>query len=210
MIFIKAAHAGEIVPVASMLGRLDALLAAAPLELAPAIPDSAPAGAGDISLPTPAPAPKEEEAGVEVAVPPPAPVAEDIHAAPSVRAVQRDWDGFVGHVKERKKWMASALELSVKAQEEDGELVVKFDDPSECLYLQDAKNIKLLAEFAQDFFQRDLTVKIVVSDGQPGEKQGSGEAQEERRTLARDPRVEMAVEVLDGEIAGIRTGPRSR
>ncbi len=131
-------------------------------------------------------------------------------AANSPKGLQRDWNGFVIHVKERKKWMASALELSQKAMENGGELVIKFDDSSECLYLQEPGNIKLLTEFAQDFFQKDLIVKIVVNDGHGNDKLGGGEAQEERRALARDPRVEMTVEVLGGQVARIRTGPRSR
>ncbi|NOX26511.1 MAG: DNA polymerase III subunit gamma/tau [Deltaproteobacteria bacterium] len=245
MIFIKAAHAGNIVPVSSLLGRLDALLAAEPLELASAQPVTKSTGTGGTSslaagqIPVSAPVQESQkiESGsksvaaehreilkhkdVSANIPPadspadeenlapPVPASEDRLAAP-VRAVQRDWDGFVGHVKERKKWMASALELSVKAREKNNELIIKFDDSSECLYLQEPENIKLLAEFAQDFFQRELTVKIVVNDGRLGDKLGGGEAQEERRTLARDPRVEMSLEVLGGEIAGIRTGPRSR
>ena len=139
---------------------------------------------------------------------------EDTKAAASAaihpKVLQRDWNGFVIHVKERKKWMASALELSQKAMENEGELVIKFDDSSECLYLQEPDNIKLLTEFAQDFFQKELVVKIVVNDGHGNDKLGGGEAQEERRALARDPRVEMAIEVLGGQVARIRTGPRSR
>ncbi len=224
MIFIKAAHAGEIVPVASLLGRLDALLAAVPLESVSAPLTTKSTGPikrepgldsvaaehlenvrhKDISANAP---PANNQADAKSLAPP---ASADGLAIPPVRAVQRDWDSFVSHVKERKKWMASALELSVRAQEKNGELIIQFDDLSECLYLQEEKNIKLLAEFAQDFFQRELTVKIVVNDGPLGDKLGGGEAQEERRSLARDPRVEMSVEILGGEIAGIRTGPRSR
>jgi len=74
--------------------------------------------------------------------------------------------------------------------------------------LQETDNRKLLTEFAQDFFQRELAVRIVVA----GES-GGGEVdqpQEERRALAKDPRVQIAAEVFGGRIAGIRTGPRSR
>jgi DNA polymerase-3 subunit gamma/tau len=141
---------------------------------------------------------------------PPVSEVDEKDEVPQVKELQRDWNGFIAHVKERKKWMASALELSEKAVENHGELVIKFDEPSECLYLQEPQNLNLLAAFAQDFFQKGLSVKVVVNDVPAGGVEGGGEAQDERRALARDPIVEMTVEVLGGEIARIRTGPRSR
>jgi DNA polymerase-3 subunit gamma/tau len=124
------------------------------------------------------------------------------------RDVKRDWEAFIDHIRERKKWMAVTLSQADKVTEEGGALVIRYDESSECHMLQETDNRKLLTEFAQDFFQRELAVRIVVA----GES-GGGEVdqpQEERRALAKDPRVQIAVEVFGGRIAGIRTGPRSR
>lgn len=239
MIFIKAAHVGEIAPVSDLLGRLDALLTTEstqlPLPHSPASPSPQTSANyhDDVSLdksrapkiPKPEghetesePVPDvdgvssklgqtdKSEIDAEVSPQP----EENLVPLSEAKALQRDWNGFIAHVRERKKWMSSALELSDKASESNGELVIKFDDSSECLYLQESENIKLLTEFAQDFFQKELVVKIVARDGKGADEQGLDTPQEERRTLARDPRVEMTVEVLGGQVAGIRTGPRSR
>ncbi len=127
---------------------------------------------------------------------------------PKIMDVQRDWDAFLDHVRDRKKWMAGTLSRADKVTEEDGALIFQYDESSECLILQEADNRKLLTEFAQDFFQKELAVRIVVA----GESGGGDldQPQEERRALANDPRVQIALEVLGGRVAGIRTGPRSR
>jgi len=124
------------------------------------------------------------------------------------RDVQRDWEAFLDHIRDRKKWMAVTLSQADKVTEEGGALVIRYEESSECHMLQEKDNRKLLTEFAQDFFQRELAVRIVVA----GEN-GGGELdqpQEERRALAKEPRVQIALEVFGGRIAGIRTGPRSR
>ncbi|MFW8600321.1 DNA polymerase III subunit gamma/tau [Desulfobacterota bacterium M19] len=129
--------------------------------------------------------------------------------SPPSMPLERDWPGFISHVKERKRWMASTLQLAEKVDELEGELIIKFDDPAECLILQETDNLKLLTEFAQDFFQKELMVKVtaVGSNGEDGELD---KPMEERRALTRDPVVEMVVDTLGGEVNGVRTGPRSR
>ena len=124
------------------------------------------------------------------------------------REVRRDWDDFVVYVRERKPWMALTLNQADKAREEGGGLALYYDEPSECHLLQENENLRLLTEFAQDFFQRELTVRVLVA----GESRGADleQPQEERRALARDPRVRVALEVFGGQVAGIRTEPRSR
>jgi len=151
----------------------------------------------------------EDDGGddAEVDFPPPAPALSSA-ARPKTRDVQRDWDAFLEHVRDRKKWMAGTLTQADKVTEEGGALVIRYDESSECHMLQEAENRKLLTEFAQDFFQKELAVRIVVT----GES-GGGELdqpQEERRALANDPRVQIALEVLGGRVTGIRTGPQSR
>ncbi len=148
-----------------------------------------------------------EGADVEVEMLPPgsrlAPVP-----TPKTLDVQRDWDAFLEHVRDRKKWMAGALARADKVKEEGGVLVILYDESSECHMLQETENRKLLTEFAQNFFQKELTVRIVVA----GESGGDllDQPQEERRALANDPRVQVALEVFGGRLTGIRTGPRSR
>jgi len=169
MIFIKAVKVGEVVPVSTLLGRLDALLAAEPVSLPPAPSPpkktetkiAEPACSTDLPSSKVIPAQKSSPTG-HIAQPTPASVAKNndknelekdsisaqnkLPETPVVsksKDLERDWDGFVAHVKERKKWMASALELSQKAMENAGELIIKFDESSECLYLQESEKYKI-------------------------------------------------------------------
>ena len=271
MLFVKAVQVGGVVPVTSLLSRLDSLLAGQPQTLEPATtvqgavqsiappasgpanqPGPPPASTNDRPAPpagmappyqpnTPPPPPASPAKQPEPLVPPPAvaeteerseddgelgeeeggaeevgvEIADSLPSAavpslsrPKTRDVQRDWEDFLGHVRDRKKWMAGSLSQADKVKEADGALIIQYDELSECLMLQEADNRKLLTEFAQDFFQKELAVRIVVA----GESGGGDvdQPQEERRALANDPRVQIALEVMGGRIAGIRTGPRSR
>ncbi|MGV1098178.1 DNA polymerase III subunit gamma/tau [Thiovibrio sp. JS02] len=225
MAFIRASQAGQIVPVTALLGRLDALLAgAAPLPPAPvAVPgqgvvaaEPAPCFTPGFS-PAPAPEPpaaqkKTESSGAPVTAGAEAPADPQAAHVPSGRQVRRHWEEFIEYVKERKRWMAHVLRLCASAKDEGGELLLKFDDPSDCKVLQEHDNLKLLTEFAQDFFQHAFKVVFSVrgskTDGEAGE---DGESPvEERRALANDPLVRMATEIFGGQVGSIRTGPRSR
>ncbi len=256
MLFVKAVQVGSIAPVASLLSRLDALLAGQPQAVAagpagpagmppaagPASPvpgrvsppeaprtlpvsgypapgqsgkaglATSPGGTGPASLAGPMPEGDGDGDEGEEAADEPDPLASGSPAPSPVplkaRDVQRDWDAFIDHVRERKKWMAGTLGQADRVKEEGGALIIRYDESSECHMLQETENRRLLTEFAQDFFQKELAVRIVVA----GESAGGelGQPQEERRALANDPRVQIAVEVLGGTIAGVRTGPRSR
>lgn len=126
--------------------------------------------------------------------------------------VRKHWEGFIAHVKDRKPWMSHALSLCQSAKESDGKLVLKYDTASECKIVQDSDNIKLLNEFALDFFQKELKINIVVKSGKllEGDEIEQDIPQQERRALGSDPLVLMTTEVLGGQVSGIRTGPRSR
>jgi DNA polymerase-3 subunit gamma/tau len=128
------------------------------------------------------------------------------------KEVRKNWDEFIEYVMDRKKWMAHTLRLSSNVRVEDTDLILKFDDPSDCKMLQTKENIKFLTEFSQDFFQKEFKIVIKIrgadSNGVINEL-GNG-PQEERRALANDPLVQMATEVLGGRVVKIRTGPRSR
>ncbi len=150
------------------------------------------------------PAPKVEPV-TEIVTPPP-PMVEE-------KEVRRHWDGFLEHVKDRKAWMAHALSLCASAREKEGELVLKYDDMAECKILQEGENSKLLNEYALDFFQKELKIKIIAKSGKTLDGDNATEQnlpQEERRALGNDPLVQLTTEILDGEVSGIRTGPRSR
>ena len=126
--------------------------------------------------------------------------------------VRKNWDGFIEYVMDRKKWMAHTLRLCSNVREEGKELILKFDDPSDCKMLQTKENVKFLTEFSQDFFQKEfkIVIKIRGADSQETTDQDGIGPQEERRALANDPLVQMATEVLGGRVVNIRTGPRSR
>lgn len=131
---------------------------------------------------------------------------------PSRKEVRKHWDGFIEYVIDRKKWMGHTLRLVGAIQEKDSELILKYDDPSDCRMLQLPENIKFLTEFAQDFFQKELKVVIVVRGATVNDGNGDESAlpQEQRRALANDPLVQMTTEILGGRVINIRTGPRSR
>jgi DNA polymerase-3 subunit gamma/tau len=126
--------------------------------------------------------------------------------------VRKNWDDFVAYVKERKPWMAQVLRLCENPREEGAELLIRFHNPSDCMLLQKPENVKSLTEYALDFFQKELRVKI---SSRGGRADGQDEAvhdgpKEERRALANDPLVQMAVEIFGGQVGAIRTGPRFR
>ena len=128
------------------------------------------------------------------------------------KEVRKNWDEFIEYIMDRKKWMAHTLRLCSNVRVEGTDLVLKFDDPSDCKMLQTKENIKFLTEFSQDFFQKEFKICIKIRGTDVNgviNHDGSG-PQEERRALANDPLVQMATEVLGGRVANIRTGPRSR
>ena len=129
---------------------------------------------------------------------------EDPKAA-SGRDLRPEWDGFVNYVRQRKVWMAPVLDMAAGAREEGGELVVRYDDLSDCKLLEEPENSRLLTEFAQDYFQQELTIRLRIRGGGTMAVDGEGVPQEERRALANDPLVQTVVEVFNGDIAGIRT-----
>ena len=131
---------------------------------------------------------------------------------PPTKDVRKHWDEFIDYVMERKRWMANTLRICSAVREEDHNLVLKFDDPSEYKMLKMPENIKFLTEFSQDFFQKEFKIVMRARGGDSEDVNGqeSNGPQEDRRALANDPLVQMATEVLGGRVVNIRTGPRSR
>ncbi len=230
MAFVRATQAGQIVPAAALLAHLDGLLAGAvplpqsagrpgsPLiftaEPEPAAPRSMPRSS--VSAPFSGALPEQKKNEIADT---PRPLPEQGGQSPSAttapppgREVKRHWEAFIEYVKERKRWMAPVLQLCAMARDEGGELVLKFDDPSDCKLLQEHDNLKLLQAFALDFFQHDFRVVFKVRGAQQAAEDGGGDEAEsllaERRVLANDPMVQMATEIFGGQVGSIRTGPR--
>ncbi|MEN8200277.1 MAG: hypothetical protein ABFR63_09425, partial [Thermodesulfobacteriota bacterium] len=204
--FLKVIQAGEVVPVADLLGKMESLLA----NQVPAQPDTAPnvtakkksaeevAGKPD-TPPSPkvqtkaAPLPKADTPTPNQSEPPP--VAKEKRMVPSdkeqvasskgeekptphphQRDVRRDWPAFIEHVKDRKVWMAQDLGRVDKAREVDNNLQLHFSDPANCALLRQKENIKLLTEFVLDFFQKDLKLQFITPDRVEGENADSSDS----------------------------------
>ena len=228
MVFVRATQAGQIVPAATLLERLDGLLAGTvpllqgvgrPVSLAistaepePSVPRAIPRSSIDSSFGT-LPEQKKNEIAPESTVSQEQSGQSSPSAAvlPAGREVKRHWEAFGGYVKERKRWMAPVLQLCASARDEGGELVLKFDDTSDCKLLQEHDNLKLLQAFALDFFQHDFRVVFKVRGAQAIDDGGGDEAESllaERRVLANDPMVQMTTEIFGGQVGSIRTGSR--
>jgi len=222
MAFIKATQAGEIASASSLLARLDGLLQGVDLTAGTQSggPEVSQAARPDVAPPPPKQTPppqtsKEPET-------PAAPETTTTRAQqpeqpssvvrPQQKDVRKNWEEFIDYVKSRKQWMAHVLRLCANVKEKGKELILKFDEETDCKVLKERENLKFLTEFAQDFFQKEFAVKIQVRGNAEGN--GSGEdtesPQEERRALANDPLVQMTTEIFGGQVVGIRTGPRSR
>ncbi|MDH4322386.1 MAG: hypothetical protein OEV73_12930, partial [Desulfobulbaceae bacterium] len=242
MAFVRAAQVGAVTPVTDLLARLDGVLrgvtpvpaaapaapaaagvltTAEPSAQAPSVTTAVAEAGGPSPTPTAAAAAGRPSAAKEDATPderatvPAAkerPAPEPVVIQTRAKEVRRHWEEFIEYVKDRKPWMAQSLSLNASTREEKGELVIRFAVASECKVLQDPDNLKYLTQFAQDFFQKELRVRISVRGAEPGAAADDGrdELQEERRVLANDPLVQVTSEVFNAQVVGIRTGPRSR
>lgn len=204
MSFIKAVESGKVVPVSSLIERLDRLLLEGGMkwssgsETRPQTREECRHDLRPVPVVSPAePTMQKEQGAVE---------------QKKVRDLQGSLEEFRQHVKRRKPWMAHALRLAARWEESDRQLLIRFDNQADCVVLQELENLKLLTELAQDFFQREWQIKIVVPGPVNQEIEGVTEvtAQEDRRTLANDPLVTTALGIFGGEISAIRTGPQSR
>jgi len=241
MAFIKAVQAGQVTPAATLLARLDELLkagggqqrlpgaapfagepkkkppAAPPRPPAPPLPEKkslpAHATAADPEPELDSKVKKLEALVGKIADPKTREKKGDSVAGQThIKDVRKNWDSFVAYVKERKPWMAQVLKLCENPREEEGELLIRFDNPSDCTLLQKQENVKDLSVYALDFFQKELRVKI---SSRGGKTDGQEEAvqdgpKEERRALANDPLVQMTMDIFGGQVGAIRTGPRFR
>ncbi|HIJ89670.1 MAG: DNA polymerase III subunit gamma/tau [Desulfobulbaceae bacterium] len=234
MAFVRATQAGQIVPTATLLGRLDGLLAGvAQSSQGAGRPGSPMISTAEPELSVPRSVPRQSESASSsvplteeqkknetVSAPMRSPQSSGqssptttVAPAAARREVRQHWEAFIEYVKERKRWMAPVLQLCAMARDEGGELVLKFDDPSDCKLLQEHDNLKLLQTFVLDFFQHDFRVVFRLRGAQAAEEGGGDEAEAlltERRVLANDPMVQMATEIFAGQVGSIRTGTKGR
>ena len=247
MSLIRAAEAGNVLPVAELLGKLEAMqsggvVASVKKNIPPRIPalktsikEKPPINTQKKTFSAEAPEKliqqqkkavkdrKDKESVTEdpsfQQAPPQQTIEETFEETTAENSVQsptkdvrKAWDEFIAYVMDRKKWMGHTLRLCSNVREEGTDLILKYDDPSDCKMLQTKENIKFMTEFSQDFFQKEfkIVIKIRGADSQGVIDQDGTGPQEERRALANDPLVQIATEVLGGRVVNIRTGPRSR
>lgn len=226
MTFAKIVQTGQLLPMSSLIDKIDELLAAGGEDVLPTIETVAAVVPEKKSPELVVTKPVEPVRLSEPAPPfqvktPQVSVSSDVEqndlpsvvkAAGPSKDVRKDWDDFVAYIKDRKDWMAQVVKMCDSVRIDDGELRMKYIDSIQCSILQQSDNLKVLTEFAQDFFQQELRIKVSASgdDGDQGSGDGAVSLQEERVALRRDPLALLVAEVFNGHVSDVRTGPRSR
>ncbi len=126
--------------------------------------------------------------------------------------VRRHWNEFVSYVRDRKPWMAAALQRAAGVRRHDNELLIQYNDTADCRLLKNREYVTPLTEFALDFFQENFKIKFHVPDSNACDidPETGINPQKERQALANDSLVLAAVDIFDGEVGHIRIGPRFR
>lgn len=170
-------------------------------------PDREVAATKKIAPSTPVPAGEGTEKRQGAGGTGPQPVRE---SAP--KDVRRHWNEFVGYVKERKPWMATALQRATGVRRQDDELLIEYNDPADCRLLKNREYITPLTEFALDFFQENFKIRFHVPDSNACDvdPETGINPQQERQALANDSLVLAAVDIFAGEVGHVRVGPRFR
>lgn len=234
--FLKIIEASNVVPVTSLLSRLDAILSALPAKpttlqevlqdkkaveikkkndlIAPVISQHHPPVKTGETPPDPPLTLVQQTPSLpppsEQKIDPPPAKALEIH--PHEKDIRKDWLDFIKYVKERKVWMAQDLQRadSIK-QDIKGELHLSYNDPANCSVLRQKENHQLLTEFALDFFQKPLKVRFILPQiDDTTDANGDESPHRKRQQLVNDPLVVMAAEIFNGQVGDIRIGPRSR
>ncbi len=227
--FLSIIAAGDVVGLETLLGKLDSALTAQPDQS----PDDTPPPqieTGEKTGVSPALSGQQKTAEVPAAKPtftlepadqselppeppespeldePPAPpeplLPED---PPKTRDVRKDWLEFIAFLKNEKEWMAQSLQQTVSVKEENQELILEFDDPNDCFVLRSKEHRQVLTEYVLDFFQQDLSVRILSPDNSNGLGSQNGEEPKRRRKqLASHQIVRMTEEIFNGRVGAIR------
>lgn len=223
--FLSIISAGDVVGVETLLGRIDTVLGSLPDQLTEERITTVrqPATASSIK----AEAEPQEEKKTAAAPPEPSPEEipplkptftlepagiDELETEPRVedepltrRDVRKDWLDFISYLKNEKEWMAQSLQQTVSVKEQDKELLLEFDDPNDCFVLRSKENRQILTEYVLDFFQQDLSVRIISPDNSNGTGvQNSEEPKRRRKLLASHQVVRMAEEIFNGRVGDIR------
>jgi len=101
--------------------------------------------------------------------------------------------------------MAQSLQQTTSVKEQEGDLILEFDDPNDCFMLRKKDNRNTLTEYVLDFFQKELTVRIVSPDNANGNGVDSSNTVKKRRQqLASHQLVRMTEEIFNGKVGDIR------
>jgi len=121
------------------------------------------------------------------------------------RDVRKDWLEFIVFLKDKKEWMAQSLQQADSIKQKEKELILEFDDPNDCFVLRATEHRTKLTEYVLDFFQQDLTIRIVSPDNNNGlGAENSNEPKKRRKQLASHQIVRMTEEIFNGRIGAIR------
>lgn len=229
--FMSIIAAGDAVGLEALLGRIDSALSTA--QTVEEQPVSSPPEAAVETPPDVPEAPEIEPSAIEhpqeAAPPPTEELTEDTGAAGPTftlkpageepvepdpeeekksqagRDVRRDWLDFIAYLKNEKEWMAQSLQQAMSAKEEGKELILEFDDPNDCFVLRSKEHRQVLTEYVMDFFQKELSVRIVSPDNANGAGVGnSNEPKRRRKQLASHQVVRMTEEIFNGRVGDIR------
>ena len=237
--FLKIIEAGNVIPVTTLLGQMQQLLAGIPHDPGQRGPTTsspmpepeiirqdpghnrtvepltaAPAPARQSPVPPqelPQPPPRLPETEKPEAAVPPVGTASPPRIHAHERDVRRDWLAFTDYVKERKVWMSKDLQRADSARQQGDELHLHYSDPANCALLRSKENRIILTEFVLDFFQKELKVRFILpTEESKNDGDDTDTPQKQRNRLAQDPLVQMTVDIFNGQIGDIRIGPRSR
>ena len=148
------------------------------------------------------PEPADREAANGSAEAPAAKMAEE---PLKTRDVRSDWQDFIAFLKNEKEWMAQSLQQTVSVKKRDNELILEFDDPNDCFVLRTKEHRQILTEYVLDFFQQDLSIRIVSPDNSNGlGAQNIDEPKRRRKQLASHQIVRMTEEIFNGRVGAIR------
>ena len=101
--------------------------------------------------------------------------------------------------------MAQSLQQTNSVKEVTGELILEFEDHNDCFMLRSKENRQTLTEYVLDFFQKDLSVRIISPDNTNGNgTENLNTAPKRRQQLASHQLVRMTEEIFNGKVGDIR------
>ncbi len=173
--FLKIIEATNVVPVASLLGHLDAVLSALPTKPTPlqeVLKEKKPTESKkktDSIAPEPDPpgshlqpepvssAPEENEPEKSPDITEKSPPTKPLAIHPHERDVRKDWLDFINYVKDRKVWMAQDLQRADAIKQDiEGELRLTYSDPANCSLLRQKRKSPAAHRICLGFFSKTI------------------------------------------------------